>query len=173
MAPKRCLCSGVTICGKRYFASVTSLPCGGPLLILIFPDGPSVITRGLLRAQQDVKEIWRCCAAGCDDNEGSMSQGIQVTFRNWKSWGNEFSRGERSELWGSPVFRGQKKEPQFENVFIDYTLVSFFIMVLVFFLLLLFWNQSNPVTDPWALLRNLMPHRWEGSANLKNFHFQG
>lgn len=36
------------------------------------------------------------------------------------------------------MFRGQKKEPQFENVFIDYTLVSFFIMVLVFFLLLLF-----------------------------------
>lgn len=36
------------------------------------------------------------------------------------------------------MFRGQKKkkEPQFENVFIDYTLVSFFIMVLVFFLLL-------------------------------------
>ena len=98
MAPKKCLCSGVSICGKRYFASVINLPCGGPLLILIFPDGPSVITRVLLRAQQDVKEIWRCCAAGCDDNEGTMSQGIQVTFRNWKSWGNEFSR-RKTSLW--------------------------------------------------------------------------
>ena len=55
MAPKKCLCSGVTICGKRYFASVINLPCGGPLLILIFPHGPSVITR-VLRWKRDVGE---------------------------------------------------------------------------------------------------------------------
>lgn len=38
------------------------------------------------------------------------------------------------------MFRGQKKkkEPQSENVFIDYTPVSFFIMVLLFFFFLLF-----------------------------------
>ena len=87
---------GLNLCPLHCKVDSWPLDHQGSPDLYFFLDSTDVAS--VISFSYSLKCITQTTEGCCDDDEGTMSQGIQVTFRNWKSWGNEFSR-RKTSLW--------------------------------------------------------------------------